>query len=89
MSKIILCPICTKRKPVREDAEVCSSGCRVKRSRKGVVMNDYFKGTIDTCKILAKNPAQFVANVKKATGMTNNGIKNHKYVQGVISTWNA
>lgn len=87
MSKIILCPICTKRKPVREDAEVCSSGCRVIKSRKGIVMNDYWKGTIDTCKILAENAGQFIANVKKATGMTDKGVKNHKYIQGIISTW--
>lgn len=87
MSKILLCPICTKRKPVRADAEVCSSGCRVKKSRKGIAMNDYLHGTIDTCIALAKNKTQFVANIKKATGYTDKGIKGNKYIQGIISTW--
>jgi predicted nucleic acid-binding Zn ribbon protein len=33
MSKIITCPICGEEKPVRDDANVCGSNCRVKRWR--------------------------------------------------------
>ena len=33
MSKILKCPICGKKKPVRNDAKVCSGKCRVKKWR--------------------------------------------------------
>jgi len=34
MSKILKCPVCGKKKPVRNDATVCSSKCRVTKWRK-------------------------------------------------------
>lgn len=34
MSKVIVCPECSTIKAVREDANVCSSNCRVKHWRK-------------------------------------------------------
>ena len=34
MTKLIDCPICGETKPVRDDAKVCSSNCRVKAWRK-------------------------------------------------------
>lgn len=34
MTKIIKCPVCKKNRPVRDDAKVCSSNCRVKAWRK-------------------------------------------------------
>tara|TARA_R110002167_G_scaffold361513_1_gene579930 strand:+ start:643 stop:780 length:138 start_codon:yes stop_codon:yes gene_type:complete len=34
MTKLIECPVCGKKdQPVREDAKVCSSACRVKQWR--------------------------------------------------------
>ena len=33
MTKLLKCPICGKTVPVRDDANVCSSNCRVKRWR--------------------------------------------------------
>lgn len=33
MTKLIDCPVCGKTKPVRDDAKVCSSSCRVKQWR--------------------------------------------------------
>lgn len=34
MSKILKCPICGESKPVRNDAKVCSTKCRVKKWKK-------------------------------------------------------
>ena len=35
MTKLLDCPICEKKnQPVRDDAKVCSSSCRVKQWRK-------------------------------------------------------
>lgn len=34
MTKIIKCPVCGKKAPVRDDAKYCSSNCRVKAWRK-------------------------------------------------------
>ena len=39
MTKIIKCPACNKNKPVRDDAKVCSSNCRVKQWRKTRILN--------------------------------------------------
>jgi hypothetical protein len=33
MSKLLTCPVCKETKPVRDDAKVCSSNCRVKQWR--------------------------------------------------------
>lgn len=52
-------------------------------------MNDYLKGVIDACADLAEDSTQFIANIKKATGMTDRGIKGHNYIQGIISTFDA
>ena len=87
MSKILLCPVCNKRKAVRNDADVCGSSCRVKKFRGEIKMNDYLKGAVDTCKALAKDEKEFLQNVKKATGFTDKGIRDHEYIQGLIATW--
>jgi len=34
MTKLITCHVCGETKPVRDDARVCSSNCRVKQWRK-------------------------------------------------------
>ncbi len=43
MTKLIDCPICGETKPVRDDAKVCSSNCRVKawRERKKISKDLY------------------------------------------------
>lgn len=87
MSKKILCPICDSREPVRNDAEVCSSGCRVKKSRKGIKMTDYAQGSIDTCQALSATKKEFISNIKLSTGWTDKGIKGNKYIQGILATW--
>lgn len=50
-------------------------------------MNDYMRGTIDTCRVLSRTKKEFLLAISKATGMTSEGIEKHKYIQEILVAW--